>query len=477
MDDNVLSPHRDALWAKSATELAALIRQGHVSSREVVQAHLNRIDEVNGHLNAIVHRLDETALAQADVADQILAQGHSAVGPLHGVPFTVKENIDVAGTPTTSGIPALAHAMAQRDAPVVERMRLAGGIPIGRTNLPDLGLRVHTHSSLHGLTRNPWHPNRTTGGSSGGEGSALATGMSPLGLGNDIGGSLRNPAHCCGVSSIKPSMGVVPWATDIPPTALGAASQMMLVEGVMARRIEDVRLGFDIVRGAHPRDPFSVSAHLTDIASDRPLRVAVCADFPGGATDPQIAATVTAAAAVLADRGHIVEIATPPQVESTIEMWSAVMNAEMTVMMPLLEGVVGEDGQRFLDFGRQAFPSLDQAGVAFLYAQRFELAQKWSEWFSTYDVLLSPTWALPAFEPGFDVRGMTEALTVLETFRPVLFANLFGSPAAVVPAGMAEGLPIGVQVSSWRYHDLACLSVAAMIDDTLGIQTPIDPVL
>lgn len=471
----VTSPATDALWTKNAMELAALIRHGHVTSREVVQAHLDRIDAVNGHLNAIVHRLDETALAHADAADRMLAEGHGAVGPLHGVPFTVKENIDVAGTPTTSGIPALAHAIAERDAPVVERMRAAGGIPLGRTNLPDLGLRVHTHSSLHGLTRNPWHPDRTTGGSSGGEGSALSSGMSPLGLGNDIGGSLRNPAHCCGVSSIKPSMGVVPWATDIPPTALGAASQMMLAEGVMARRISDVRLGFDIIRGAHPRDPFSVSANLVDIPTDRPLKVAVCADFPGGATDLHIAKTVTAAAEALAQRGHIVEVATPPEVEATIEMWSAVMNAEMNVMMPFLEGVIGEEGRRFLDFGREAFPSLDQTGVAFLYAQRFELAQKWSEWFTTFDVLLSPTWALPAFEHGFDVQGMTEALKVLETFRPVLFANLFGSPAAVVPAGIADGMPIGVQVSAWRYQDLKCLSVAAMIDEMLGIQTPIEP--
>ncbi|MFM1751391.1 MAG: hypothetical protein RL119_353 [Actinomycetota bacterium] len=465
----------DALWTKTAAELATLIRRGDVTSRQVVQAHLDRIDEVNGHLNAIVHRLDETALIQADAADRALATGRKDLGSLHGVPFTVKENIDVAGTPTTSGVPLLAEAIAQRDAPVVERIRAAGGIPIGRTNLPDLGLRVHTHSSLHGLTRNPWHPERTTGGSSGGEGSALSSGMSPLGLGNDIGGSLRNPAHCCGISSIKPSMGVIPWATDIPPTALGAASQMMLVEGVMARRISDVRLAFDIVRGAHPRDPFSVSANLVDVAPDRPLRIALCAEFPGGVTDPAIAAVVTKAASTLAESGHIVEIAHPPQVESTIEMWSAVMNAEMAVMMPLLEGVVGEDSRRFLEFGREAFPTLDQAGVAFLYAQRFELAQKWSEWFTAYDVMLSPTWAMPAFEHGFDVQGMTQALQVFETFRPVLFANLFGSPAAVVPAGLADGLPVGVQVSAWRYNDLKCLSVAALIDEELGIATPIDP--
>ena len=139
------------------------------------------------------------------------------VGPLHGVPITVKENIDVAGSATTQGVAAFEHAIASVDAPIVERMRARGAIPFARTNLPDFGLRVHTDSPLRGLTRNPWSPNVTAGGSSGGEASALASGMTPLGLGNDIGGSLRNPAHCCGIASIKPSTGVVPHASSLPP--------------------------------------------------------------------------------------------------------------------------------------------------------------------------------------------------------------------------------------------------------------------
>ena len=219
-----------------------MIADRSVSSTEVVQAHLQRIDDVNPSLNAIVRRMDDSALELAARADSDLVAGRIH-GPLHGVPFTVKENIDVAGTPTTNALVALAEAMAHRDAPVVERMRAAGGIPIGRTNLPEMGLRIHTDSALHGLTRNPWNSTRTAGGSSGGEASALASGMSPIGLGNDIGGSLRNPAHCCGVASIKPTAGVIPWATDIPPTSLGLASQLMLVEGVLARRVADVRMG------------------------------------------------------------------------------------------------------------------------------------------------------------------------------------------------------------------------------------------
>ena len=183
----------------SALELARHIATREVSCAEVVDAHLQRIREVNPALNAIVHVLEDEARSAAHAADARVADG-LPLGPLHGVPFTVKENIDMAGLPTTWGVPALAKAVVPVDAPVVERMRAAGAIPIGRTNLPDMALRWHTDSSLHGLTRNPWHPGRTAGGSSGGEAAALASGMSPIGLGNDIGGSLRCPANACGIA-------------------------------------------------------------------------------------------------------------------------------------------------------------------------------------------------------------------------------------------------------------------------------------
>lgn len=464
----------DALWAQPARRLAEMIAEGVVSSTEVVRSHLERIDEVNPRLNAIVRRMDEYALELAAQADKDIASGHIH-GPLHGVPFTIKENIDVAGTPTTNSLVALAEAMSTRDAPVVERMKSAGAIPIGRTNLPEMGLRIHTDSALHGLTRNPWNSERTAGGSSGGEASAIASGMSPIGLGNDIGGSLRNPAHCCGVASIKPTAGVIPWATDIPPTSLGLASQLMLVEGVLARRVSDVRAGFDIVRGAHVRDPFSVDAQLADLDRTRPLRVALCSQFPAGRTDPGIAGIVERAGEVLEDLGHRVVVASPPDVEQAVELWSSVLNAELTVMLELLRAVMSPDSFRFLEFGQQEFAPVDQSEQILMHGRRFSLASQWSHWFDEFDVMLSPTWALPAFEHGFDIAGIDQAREVLETFRPVLPANLFGSPAAVVPAGVSDGLPVGVQVSSWRFRDHACLSVAEMIDDALGIRTPIDP--
>lgn len=185
----------EQLWRWSARKLAEAIRGGVVSSREVVQAHLDRIDAVNGRVNAITVVLGEAVMAAADAADAATVRG-AAVGPLHGVPVTVKENIDVAGSATTQGVVDLAHAIAEHDAPVVRHLKAAGAIVIGRTNMPDFGLRWHTDNDLHGPTLNPWDPKRTAGGSSGGEAAALATGMSPLGLGNDMGGSTRQPAIC-----------------------------------------------------------------------------------------------------------------------------------------------------------------------------------------------------------------------------------------------------------------------------------------
>ena len=192
------------LWQLDARTLAAKIAAKEVSSVEVVDAHLARIEATNPTINAVTRVLADEARAAAVVADRAVAAG-DRLGPLHGVPCTVKQNIDQTGCATNWGLPALADAVPPVDSPVVERMRAAGAIPMARTNCPDMALRIHTDSALFGVTRNPWNLDRTAGGSSGGEGAALAVGMSPIGLGNDIGGSLRNPATVCGIASLKPS--------------------------------------------------------------------------------------------------------------------------------------------------------------------------------------------------------------------------------------------------------------------------------
>ena len=461
------------LWQMSALQLAARIRNGESSSREVMEAHLARVDAVNPHLNAIVRRLDDEALAAADAADAAVAAG-AELGPLHGVPCTIKENVDVAGTPTTQGIPFLAEAIAPLDAPTTARMRTAGAIPFARTNMPDLGLRVHTNSSLHGLTRNPWHPGVTAGGSSG-EASSIASGMSPIGIGNDIGGSLRNPAHCCGIASIKPTTGVVPMATVIPPEDQMLAAQQMLAEGPLAREVADVRAGLLAVAGWSSRDPRSVPAVLTDLQPGERLSVAVMADPPGGETHPEIVAAVRRAGDLLADQGHRVVEATPPSYEEILEMWAMLLIGDLTIQQPLLDLVLSDDAKAVLASLYEQYPAVTLQSSIELQAQRFAVMWSWSTFFEGHQVVLSPTWGMPAFEHDADLSPDFSDI-LRSTLRPVLPGNLLGIPGAIVPCGMAAGLPVGVQVMGDKYTDLRCLSIAEQIQSAEGVHTPIDPV-
>ena len=461
------------LWQLGALEIAAAVRNRQTTSREVLDALVDRIDAVNGDLNAVVALLGDEAVKAAEAADRAVADGE-LLGPLHGVPITVKENIDVAGWATTQGVPALAEAIAPVDAPVVERMRAAGAIPFARTNLPDFGLRVHTDSSLRGLTRNPWNPDVTAGGSSGGEASALAAGMTPLGLGNDLGGSLRNPAHCCGIVAIKPSTGVVPDASSLPPEDSPLLFQLMAVQGVMARHVTDVRAGLLAVAGAHPRDPLSLPVTLTPADQDAPLRVAVLAEPPGGTTDAGVAGAIRRTADALADAGHDVAEASPSSYARSVELWAQLLLPDVRAVRPLFDELMSDDARAFLDYANDYLPSVDTATWAMLFIERHAVAREWSAFFESWDVLLTPTWTQPPFAHGADVASFEDALGTLELMRPVLPANLLGLPAAVVPAGVVDGLPVGAQLTGTRFADLVVLAAAQAVEDALGTITPID---
>jgi amidase len=270
------------LWRMSATELAEAIRTRQASSVEVIEAHLRRIETVNSSTNAVVVVLGEQALHAAKAADRAVAAGDD-VPPFHGVPFTIKDIIDVAGTPTTQGFKALAQAYPTMDAPIVERMKAAGAIPIGRTNVPSGAIRWHCDSELWGATVNPWDRTRTPGASSAGEAAAIATGMSPLGLGSDGLGSLRHPAQCCGIAALKPTLGRVPQASSIEPEYATIGMQLTAVAGPLARRVADLRAAFGVLAGPTWRDPWTVAAPLYGPQLPKPVRVALVVDPPGGA--------------------------------------------------------------------------------------------------------------------------------------------------------------------------------------------------
>ncbi len=459
------------LWQLGAGELAELIGSGATSSREVVSSHLERIAAVNHQINAIVEVRPEEVLREADAADARRARGE-ALGPLHGVPVTVKTNIDVAGYATTEGSSALAERRADLDAPAVERVRAAGGVVLARTNMPDLGLRVNTESSLYGPTHNPWRHGVTAGGSSGGEAAAIASGMSPLGLGNDIGGSLRNPAYACGIASIKPSRGRVPMASVTDPTLRPINSQVMVAEGVLARRVDDVRRGLRVVMGSHPRDPQAVDVPLEGPA--RPRRVALVPTPSGGSTDPAVAEGVRTAGRALEAAGYQVDEVEPPKLFDALFAWSELMMTSLKVATPLILPVIGEDGRRFLELSTVEFPDHAEALYA-MHQTRFAVETAWRAFMEEYPLIVGPTWTQPPFPHGFDIRDVESALAVAEMFRFVLPANLMGLPAACVPTGVANGLPVGAQIIGLMYRDDLCLDAAEVVERAVGPLTPIDP--
>ncbi len=457
----------DELWNKSASELAALVRSREVSSREVVQACLDRIDEVNHKVNAVTVVLADSALAAADAADR-----QPSDGPLHGVPFTIKENIDCVGSATTNGVPLLAGAMPSEDAPVVARMKAAGAIPLARTNLPELGLRISTDNPLRGRTLNPWDAERTAGGSSGGEASALATGMTPLGLGNDIGGSLRNPAYCCGITSLKPTTGRIPSATTIPPNDRNLSWQLMCVEGPMARRVADLRLALPVLAGRHPRDPVSVDAPLRGPAPAQ-KRATLVTRVPGVSLPSVTVDAVKRAGQALADAGWEVEEADPPELERVTELWALLLTSDFESELDLLSGVLSPRPMNILKRMILDYPPASMSATR-LHMERWRLCCAWSEFFAQYPLIVGPTWTSLPFLHDADLQEGQEALTV-DTLRFITPGNLLGIPSVAVPVGVVDGLPAGVQIYADRWREDLCLEGAALVEGAAGVCTPIDP--
>jgi amidase len=460
------------LWSKSAIELAAMIRDREVSSREVVDAHLERIDKVNESINAVVECRVEDVRAEADAADRALRSGEVR-GALHGVPFTTKTNIDVAGYASSEGSAAWRDMIAERDGPAVERLRGAGAVMLARTIMPDLGLRLNTESSLYGATHSPWRHGVTAGGSSGGEASAIAAGLSPIGLGNDIGGSLRSPAYACGIASIKPSRGRVAQCNESSTVTRNLSSQMMSVYGVLARRVADVRLGLTTVMGADFRDPQSLSAPFD--GEPRPRRVALVPEPSGGTTDALVAAEVRRAGRALEEAGYEVEEVEPPMMLELSLAWAELIVTDLRVQQPFFAQVIGEGGLRFLELTDVPLEPATAASIFAAHQSRYRVQSAWRRFFADYSLVVGPTWTEPPFALGYDIESEETALKVVELARFVLPANLLGGPAACVPTGVSEGLPTGVQIIGDYFREDLCLQAAEVLEDHFGVLTPIDP--
>jgi amidase len=271
------------LWQLEATELARLIRVGQASSREAVAACLARMDAVNDKLNAVVRRMDEEALAAAHAADAARAQGN-ALGPLHGVPVTIKVNTDQKGHPTDNGVVAFRDLIAPDDAPVVANLRAAGAVVIGRTNVPAFSMQAFSENDLHGRTLNPRNREVTPGGSSGGAGAAVAAGIGPIAQGNDIAGSVRFPAYCCGIVGLRVGLGRIPSFNHTAKIARGIGGQLMATQGPLTRTVRDARLALAVMAKGDRGDTRWVDVPVTGPPPTRPIRVALVPEVPGGET-------------------------------------------------------------------------------------------------------------------------------------------------------------------------------------------------
>ncbi|HSL27420.1 MAG TPA: amidase [Acidimicrobiia bacterium] len=463
------------LWRKSALELAQAIRSRQASSREVVEAHLRRIEDVNPSINAVTVVLADRALAAAALADDAVVSGDD-LPPFHGVPFTVKENIDLVGAATTQGLRALAGAYPTRDAPAVERLRAAGGIPLGHTNCPTIAVRWHTDSEMWGATVNPWDRSRTPGASSGGEAAALATGMSPLGLGNDMLGSLRWPAQCCGVSALKPTLGRIPHASSIEPADMAIGVQLTDVEGPMARRISDLRAAFETLSGPTWRDAWTVPAPLRGPELAKPIRVALVVDPEGGGTADQVKDGVRKAADVLADSGYSVVEVEPPSIGTAAETLLTMLNTpDIRAVWQAKSSLLPGDTQRFLSAFYEVAGDPDPVTTLQSFMTRQSLLRAWGGFLETYPLIVAPVYTDIPFEVGTDLEAGRVAETI-RGMRMTMAVNALGLPAVAVPVGINGGLPQVVQVIGPRYREDLSLDAAEAIENSVGIFTPIEPV-
>lgn len=463
------------LWQLSAVELAATIRSRAASCREVVDAHLRRIEAVNPAVNAVVTVLGEEARQAAAAADRAVAAGEQ-LPPLHGVPFTIKDAIDVAGTPTTQGLRVLAQAYPARDAPAVERLRAAGAIPIGRTNLAAATVRWHCESELWGATVNPWDSSRTPGASSGGDAVAVATGMTPLGLGSDGLGSLRWPAQCCGVGALKPTFGRIPEASTVPGAdEVPIGAQLVSVVGPIARRVADLRAALEATAGPTWRDPWSVPAPLRGPAPDGPLHVALVLDPAGQGTADQVQDGVRRAGAVLADAGYVVEDVEPPSVDAAARAELAMLaTAEIRAGWEMRRPFVGAETVRFLTDFYEVAGDPDPVATMQGFITRHALLRAWGEFQEAYPLVVAPVCTEAPFEVGTDLDEGAVAATI-RSMRMAMAVNVLGLPAVAVPVGIADGLPQVVQVIGPRFREDLCLDAAAAVEDRLGVLTPLDP--
>lgn len=467
-----------------ATELAARIRARQIGCLELLDHFLDRVDRHNPRLNAIVVRDVERARARAEAADAALSRG-DVWGPLHGVPMTFKESYDMEGLPTTWGLPEFADRPAERDSTVVRRMRDAGAVPFGKTNVPVMLADWQSYNPVYGSTNNPWDPGRTPGGSSGGSAAALAAGLTGLEAGSDIGASIRNPAHYCGVYGHKPTYGVVPMRGHALPGVLAAAD--ISVVGPLARSADDLELALDAMAGADGLDAECWRLDLPEDARAEPreFRVAVMLTDPNCAQDDGLTGKLQATVDELARLGVRVSDTARPALDTTeshrlyIQLLRAATSGRLSdadlEQQRRIAAEADPDDFRYVPMVARAFTQGHRDWLR-AHERRTHLREAWAAFFREWDLLLCPTAASTAFahqqegqrhERTIPVNGRPEP-TVDQLFWAGLSSVVY-LPSTVVPVGAArDGLPCGLQIIAGHGRDKTALAFAKMMEKQIG---------
>jgi Asp-tRNA(Asn)/Glu-tRNA(Gln) amidotransferase A subunit family amidase len=465
----------DDVVYSSLIEMAANIRSRKISPVELTEAHLARIASLHPKLNAYVHIDTEGTRQQAEAAESALASraGSDSLGPLHGVPLSMKSSMDVAGWPCECGSALRKGYVPTEDAPLVARLRAAGAILLGNTNCPEFLMAYETDNRLYGRTNNPWDLSRTPGGSSGGEAAVIASGCSAGGVGSDGGGSIRVPAHYVGICGLKPTPGRVPGTGHYPASA-GPFAQLGVV-GPMARTIADVARLFEVMVGPDPGDPASAPVPLRRWCEEEVhnLRIAYFEDDGTTPVTRETAAAVRQAADALRNQGFQVESWRPQNLDRVWQLWWNLFGPGVQMAFtPTIDGREDELSPMLRAWRANVnkHPPLDGRDWLNTLLGRDALREKLLRQMERFPILLCPVCAVPAFRHGEREWIVQEQkVKYLKAMRYCQWFNLLGNPAAVVPVGRSpEGLPIGVQVVGRPWEDEAVLAVAAKIEAATG---------
>jgi amidase len=481
------SSHPAAHWAyRSAGELAQSLLRKEISALELTDQFIARIEALDGDLNAVPVRDFTRARETAREADAALARGERR--PLLGVPVTVKESYNIAGLPTTWGIPAARDFVPEEDALAVTRLKGAGAVILGKTNVPFALGDWQSYNDIHGATNNPWDKTRTPGGSSGGSSAALAAGFGPLSLGSDIGGSLRVPAHFCGVCAHKPTHALVPSRGHVPPGVPARPKGVDLaVIGPMARSVNDLILALDIIAGPdEAADGRAYRLSLPPARADKlaGFRVLFIAEHPLLPTSPEVGASLELLAQRLTAAGVDVQRETPllPDLAGSARLYVKLLNAVISAQLPedryqeiraAIEKIPADDQSLVAELARGAVMSHREWLRADFARQRLE--HQWRVLFRDFDVVVCPPAATPAFphDPSTPQEARTMAVggkefPYLHNLVWAELATTCGLPATVIPMGVTEGLPIGVQIIGPGFEDRTPLAFARAIEREFG---------